>query len=196
MGDSMMVAPSLSGAGAWEAPGMTATPGSAQLAYGELIGSAQPMRWLFDELHRIERTLLSVLIQGESGTGKELVARAIHSRSAVASGPLVAINCGAIQRELVASELFGHRRGAFTGAVESRVGAFEAAHGGTLFLDEIGELPLDLQPLLLRALEEGVVTRVGETQPRGVRVRVLAATHVALEERVRRGTFRADLYYR
>lgn len=164
--------------------------------YGELIGNAVPMRFLFDELSRIERTLLSVLIQGESGTGKELVARAIHGHSRVANGPLVSINCGAIQRELVASELFGHRRGAFTGAVESRVGAFEAAHGGTLFLDEIGELPLDLQPLLLRALEEGVVTRVGETQPRGVRVRVIAATHVDLEERVRCGAFRADLYYR
>lgn len=164
--------------------------------YGELVTQSAPMLRLFELLHRLESSLLSVLIEGESGTGKELVARAIHGHSELRTGPFVAINCGAVQRELVASELFGHRRGAFTGAVESRQGAFEAASGGTLFLDEIAELPLELQPMLLRALEQRVVTRLGETEPRPVNLRVLSASHVSLAEQVQAGRFRRDLYYR
>lgn len=164
--------------------------------YGELVTQAPPMLRLFDLLHRLESSLLSATIEGESGTGKELVARAIHGHSPVRNGPFVAINCGAVQRELVASELFGHRRGAFTGAIESRRGAFESADGGTLFLDEIAELPLELQPMLLRALEQREVTRLGETEPRPVNIRVLSASHAQLADRVRAGRFRRDLYYR
>jgi transcriptional regulator with GAF, ATPase, and Fis domain len=137
-----------------------------------------------------------VLVEGESGVGKELVARALHDGSPAARGPLVVVNCGAIPRELVASELFGHTRGAFTGAVDTRRGAFECADGGTLFLDEIGELPLDVQPVLLRALETGDVRPVGADRGRRVRVRVIAATNRDLEEETRAGRFREDLYYR
>jgi DNA-binding NtrC family response regulator len=128
--------------------------------------------------------------------GKELVTRAIHEGSRVSSGPFVPLNCGSVGRDLVQSALFGHRRGAFTGAVEARRGAFVAADGGTLFLDEIGELPLEVQPALLRTLETGEVTPVGEDAPRKVRVRVIAATHRDLASWVREGKFRQDLYYR
>jgi len=173
-----------------------AESGSGPESYGELVAASASMCHLFALLERLEGSLLNVLIEGESGTGKELIARAIHEHSSVAAGPLVAVNCGAIQRALVQSELFGHKKGAFTGAVEARAGAFEAAHGGTLFLDEIGELPLDLQPVLLRALEERAIVPVGETKPRPVRVRLIAATNRALSERVAAGEFREDLYYR
>ncbi len=139
---------------------------------------------------------MNVLIEGESGTGKELIARALHDGSDVRSGPFVALNCGALDRALVRSELFGHKKGAFTGALGESVGAFAEADGGTLFLDEIGELPLEIQPVLLRALESGATTRVGETKPRPVKVRVIAATHRQLKEDVSEGLFRADLYYR
>ena len=164
--------------------------------YGELLGVSPAMRKLFHMLLRLEGSLVSILIQGDSGTGKELIARSIHHASAVARGPFVAINCGAIPRELISSTLFGHKRGAFTGAVESHVGAFEAADGGTLFLDEIGELPLESQPTLLRALESGEILPVGETDVRQVQVRVLAATNRDLLSAVEQRSFREDLYYR
>jgi DNA-binding NtrC family response regulator len=154
------------------------------------------MRRLFAILKRLEGSLVNVLVQGESGVGKELVARAIHEGSSRGAAPLLAVNCGGIARELVLSELFGHKRGAFTGAVEARVGAFEAAHGGTLFLDEIGELPLDVQPTLLRVLESGEVRPLGENEAKRVSVRIVAATNKNLEEEVKAGRFRGDLYYR
>jgi transcriptional regulator with GAF, ATPase, and Fis domain len=154
------------------------------------------MRHLCAILQRLEGSLVNVLVQGESGVGKELVARAIHQGSPRADGPLVVVNCGAIARELILSELFGHKKGAFTGALERRVGAFEAADGGTIFLDEIGELPLEVQPVLLRALESGEVRPVGENEAKTVSVRVIAATNRDLEEGVKAGAFRADLYYR
>lgn len=164
--------------------------------YGRLRGNALGMRQLYAVLTRLEGSLVSVLIEGESGTGKELAAEAIHEHSAVAKGPLIAINCGALDRALVRTELFGHRKGAFTGAVDSQLGAFELASGGTLFLDEIGELPLEVQPVLLRALESGKIKRVGETVEQSVNVRVIAATNRDLGAEVRAGRFREDLYYR
>jgi transcriptional regulator with GAF, ATPase, and Fis domain len=154
------------------------------------------MRGLFGTLRRLEGSLVSILVIGESGVGKELVARALHEGSGVAAGPLVALNCGAFPKDLIASELFGHKKGAFTGALEARKGAFESADGGTLFLDELGELPLDVQPMLLRALESGEVRPLGSDAARHVRVRVVAATNRALEDDVRAGRFREDLYYR
>lgn len=164
--------------------------------YRGMIGSSLSMRRLFGALQRLEGSLVTVLINGESGVGKELVARALHEGSAVGSASLVVVNCGAIAPELVASELFGHKRGAFTGAREARRGAFESADGGTLFLDEIGELPLDVQPMLLRALEAGEVRPVGSDRSTHVRVRVVAATHRDLRSDIAAGRFREDLYYR
>jgi len=165
-------------------------------SYGRLLGRSAPMRALFSRMLRLEGSLVPVLVEGESGVGKELVARALHDRSKVASGPFMAINCGALPRELVLSELFGHKRGAFTGAHEARRGAFEEADGGTLFLDEIGELPLDVQPTLLRALETNEIRPVGSNESRRVQVRVVAATNRDLGEEVAQGRFRADLFYR
>jgi DNA-binding NtrC family response regulator len=165
-------------------------------SYGDLIGVSPSMRQLFAKLVRLEGSKVNVLIVGESGTGKELVARAIHEHSSVRHGPMVVFNCGALDRQLVRSELFGHERGAFTGAVRRHVGAFESAHGGTLFLDEIAELPLDIQPVILRALEQRRIAPVGATEERAVDVRVIAATHRNLTEQVRAGQFREDLYYR
>jgi two-component system response regulator GlrR len=164
--------------------------------YRGMVGAALAMRTLFGALSRLEGSLVTVLVTGESGVGKELVARALHEGSAVANGPLVTVNCGAIAPELVASELFGHRRGAFTGASDARKGAFESADGGTLFLDEIGELPLDVQPMLLRALESGEIRAVGSDRSTHVRVRVVAATHRDLRSDVRANRFREDLFYR
>ena len=169
---------------------------SERVGYRELIGRSAAMMQLFGLLTRLEGTLVNVLVEGASGVGKELVAKALHRGSSIAQGPFVVVNCGAIGRELVLSELFGHRKGAFTGANENRIGAFEAADGGTLFLDEIGELPLDMQPALLRALESGEIKPLGETATRHVKVRVIAATNRHLKERVQRGEFRDDLYYR
>jgi DNA-binding NtrC family response regulator len=161
-----------------------------------MIGMAPAMQALFGKIARLDGSLLPILLLGETGTGKELVARALHEGSRVAEGPFVAVNCGAIARELVASTLFGHRKGAFTGATDARRGAFGAADGGTLLLDEIGELPLEMQPSLLRALESGEVTALGEDTPRRVAVRVLAATNRDLLAEVKAGRFREDLYYR
>jgi DNA-binding NtrC family response regulator len=164
--------------------------------YGRLLGGSKAMRRVYGLLRRLEGSLANVLITGETGTGKELAARALHDHSHVARGPFVSVNCGALERNLARSELFGHVRGAFTGAVDARAGAFEVANGGTLFLDEIGELPLDIQPLLLRAIEQGLIVRVGETQGRPVKVRLIAATHRDLKQLVLEERFREDLYYR
>ena len=165
-------------------------------SFGQLYGASTPMRELFALLDRVARVETSVLIQGESGTGKELAARAIHDRSERATQPFIVFDCSATPSALIESELFGHMKGAFTGALEERKGAFASAEGGSLFLDEIGELPLDLQPKLLRALERQEVKRLGEDNYRSVNVRVLSATHRDLSEAVRAGRFRADLYYR
>jgi DNA-binding NtrC family response regulator len=161
-----------------------------------LIGRSVPMRELFALLARVAPSEAAVLIQGETGTGKELVAHAIHERSRRKGRPFVVLDCGAVPPTLIESELFGHERGAFTGAVAARAGVFERADGGTLFMDELGELALELQPKLLRALETGEVLRVGAERPIKVDVRVLAATHRDLAVMVHEGRFRADLYYR
>ena len=170
-------------------------PSSAR-QFGELFGESLGMRELFAIMERVAPTEVTVLIEGESGTGKELAARAIHHASARAAKPYVVFDCAAIPRELAESELFGHRRGAFTGAVEDREGAFHRADGGTICLDEIGELPLDLQPKLLRVLETGEVRAVGDDVVRRVDVRVLASTNRELGAEARRGAFRSDLLYR
>jgi DNA-binding NtrC family response regulator len=165
-------------------------------SYGDLIGVSAAMRLLFNQLVRLEGSKVNVLIAGETGTGKELVARAIHEHSPAQRGPLVCVNCGALDRNLVRSELFGHQRGAFTGATQSQLGAFAAAEGGTLFLDEIGELPLDVQPVLLRALELRKITPVGAHGEHSIDVRFIAATNRDLRREVERGQFREDLLYR
>ncbi len=164
--------------------------------YGEIIGACDGMRQVFKKIDKVARADVSVLITGETGTGKELIANEIHRRSARAKGPFVVINCGAIPEHLLESELFGHVRGAFTGAVATREGKFQAAAGGTLFLDEIGEMPLLLQVKILRAIQEKQVTKVGDNKPERVDIRVLTATHRDLEKMVREQTFREDLYYR
>lgn len=164
--------------------------------FGEIIGACPSMMEVFRKLQKVATTDISVLITGETGTGKELIAREIHRRSPRAKGPFITINCGAIPENLIESELFGHVRGAFTGAVANRPGKFQAADGGTLFLDEIGELPLNLQVKLLRVLQERVVYRVGDNRPEKLDIRIVAATHRVLEDEVRGGNFREDLYYR
>ena len=164
--------------------------------YGELLGTGASMREVYRRIEKVAPTDVTVLVRGETGTGKELVAREIHRRSPRAGAPFVAVNCAAIPEGLLESELFGHVKGAFTGAVASRAGRFQAASGGTLFLDEIGEMPPSLQVKLLRALQERVVQRVGEARPEPVDIRVVAATHRALEADVRAGRFREDLFYR
>jgi two-component system NtrC family response regulator len=161
-----------------------------------LVGASAGLDAVRRLVSRVAASDSSVLVRGETGTGKELVARAIHDGSPRATGPLVAVNCGALPEHLVESELFGHRKGAFTGAEEHRAGLFEVADGGTLFLDEIGELPKALQPRLLRALESGEIRRVGDNHPITVDVRVVCATHRSLEEMVAAGTFREDLLFR
>jgi transcriptional regulator with GAF, ATPase, and Fis domain len=161
-----------------------------------MTGASAVMLRLFTTISRLDGSLVPVLVQGESGVGKELVARAIHEGSRVGTGPFVPVNCALLSRELAASTLFGHAPGAFTGAVSARQGAFVSAHEGTLFLDEVGELPLEAQGSLLRALETGEVLPLGQDTTRSVRVRVLAATNRDLTERVRAGGFREDLYFR
>jgi DNA-binding NtrC family response regulator len=165
-------------------------------SFGEVIGVSLPMRHLFSTLERLARTEVPALIEGESGVGKEVVARALHVESSRARRPFVSLDCGALPASLIESELFGHVKGAFTGAAEPRVGLIEAAQGGTLFLDEVGNLPLDLQPKLLRVLEQREVRPLGGVSTRAVDVRVVAATNLSLVDAVRDGSFRQDLYYR
>ena len=169
---------------------------AAPAAPAEILGQAPAMQEVFRAIGRLSQANVTVLITGESGTGKELVARALHRHSMRAAGPFVAINTAAIPKDLLESELFGHERGAFTGAQASRRGRFEQAEGGTLFLDEIGDMPLDLQVRLLRVLSDGEYYRVGGTSPLKANVRIIAATHQDLEERVRQGLFREDLLHR
>jgi transcriptional regulator with PAS, ATPase and Fis domain len=171
-------------------------PLSERDSFGEVLGKSQAMRHVFALLERAASTDSTVLVLGETGTGKELVAQAVHERSPRAPKPFVTVDCGAMPENLMESELFGHVRGAFTGAVSERRGAFEEADGGTIFFDEIGELPLTLQPKLLRALESRQVRRVGSNQSRRVDVRVVAATNRSLARCVNEGSFREDLYYR
>jgi len=165
-------------------------------AQGEMIGTCAPMKAMFKILRRVAPTDLTVLVLGETGTGKELVAREIHKLSGRKANAFIAINCGAIPENLLESELFGHKKGSFTGAVSDKVGKVEAASGGTLFLDEIGEMPMPLQVKLLRVLQENTIERIGELQPRKVELRVVAATNKDLEELIKSGDFREDLYYR
>jgi two-component system, NtrC family, nitrogen regulation response regulator GlnG len=169
---------------------------SAQTEMPEMLGQAPAMQDVFRAIGRLSQSNVTVLITGESGSGKELVARALHKHSPRADGPLVAINTAAIPKDLLESELFGHERGAFTGAQSMRRGRFEQAEGGTLFLDEIGDMPFDLQTRLLRVLSDGQFYRVGGHQPLKANVRVIAATHQNLDDRVRQGAFREDLYHR
>jgi two-component system response regulator GlrR len=164
--------------------------------FGNLIGAAPTMRKMFADLARIAPSEATVLITGESGTGKELVAEAIHEASKRAAGPLVVVDCGAIPATLFENELFGHERGSFTGADRATPGAFERADGGTLFLDEIGELPIELQPKLLRAVQSRMIRRIGASRPTACDVRIVAATNRDLAREVNRGGFREDLYYR
>ena len=161
-----------------------------------IIGNSQPMREIRKLIETIADSPATVMINGESGTGKELVAQALHYQSPRANANFVPLNCAAIPKDLMESELFGHRKGAFTGALADRVGRFELAHGGTLFLDEIGDLSLDMQVKLLRVLQERTVDPVGSSRPVEVDVRVVAATHRDLEEEIAAGRFREDLYYR
>jgi two-component system response regulator AtoC len=161
-----------------------------------LVFHSAAMREIFSLVQKVASSSSPVLITGETGTGKELVARAVHAEGERKNGPFVAVNCSAISPTLIESELFGHAKGAFTGADRERPGLFAAAHRGTLFLDEIGELPLELQPKLLRVLQEGEILRVGESQPRRIDVRVVAATSRNVREEVAKGRFREDLFYR
>ncbi len=167
-----------------------------RLSFANMIAGSRAMRAVTDTAGRVAQSDTTVLLEGESGTGKELLAKAIHVHSPRSRGPFVTINCGAIPEQLLESELFGHRRGAFTGAVADKRGKFEAAEGGTIFLDEIGELPGPLQVKMLRVLQEREIDKVGETRPIKVNVRVIAATNRDLEKMVSDSTFRDDLYYR
>src|SRR5690554_761498 len=161
-----------------------------------MFGTCEPMQRVFTLIRKVAPTETTVLVQGESGTGKELVARALHLLSPRATKPLISVNCAAIPESLIESELFGHEKGAFTGAVSARTGLIEAADGGSLFLDEIGELPAEAQARLLRVLQEGEIRKVGSTQSQKVNVRMIAATHRNLKAMTRTGEFREDLYYR
>ncbi len=176
--------------------GATPSPMSSGDSFGELVGESPIMRELFATLERIAKKEIGILIQGETGTGKEEVARAIHAKSARANAPFVVIDATSLPETLTESLLFGHEKGAFTGAAERRVGFFEAANGGTIFLDEIGELPAPLQAKFLRVLERHEVTRVGGQAPIQIDVRVIAATHRDLRHEIEGGRFREDLYFR
>ncbi len=163
---------------------------------GNVIGTSEKMRQVFDLVERVSKTNVTVLIEGESGTGKELIAKGIHFSGIRKDGPFIAINCAAIPETLIEAELFGYKRGAFTGAAHESKGKFEEANGGTLFLDEISAMPLQSQTRLLRVLQEQEVTRLGENSPRKIDVRIIAATNENLPELVKENTFREDLYYR
>ena len=164
--------------------------------YGRMLGRSPAMRRIFALLPRVAASDATVLLEGETGTGKGLLAEMLHAESPRKGGPFVTVDCGSIPPTLIGSELFGHTRGAFTGAVAPKVGAFAAAQGGTVFLDEVGELPLEMQPQLLRVLEERTVKRLGSVEPLKLDVRVIAATNVDLRQAVNRGSFRSDLFYR
>jgi len=166
------------------------------MRFGDIIGSCPAMQEVFRKVQKVATTDVSVLITGETGTGKELIARELHRRSVRAKGPFVTLNCGAIPENLLESELFGHVRGAFTGAVANKPGKFHIADGGTIFLDEIGEMPLLLQVKLLRVLQEKTIVRVGDTRTESVDIRILAATHRNLDTEIKANRFREDLYYR
>ena len=165
-------------------------------SFSGILGQSPAMQKLYSLVRKISASSVAILLQGETGTGKELVARAIHSLSDRAESPLITLNCGAIPKTLIESEFFGHKKGAFTGSEEERIGAFERANTGTIFLDEIGELPLDLQPKLLRVIEEKSVTRVGANTSNPTDFRLIAATNRTLDEEVTKGNFRQDLYFR
>jgi len=165
-------------------------------AYAGIVGNSEKIEQLIDLIERVKNNRATVLIQGESGTGKELVARAIHYKGTFAANPFIAVNCGAIPGELLEAELFGYRKGAFTGASEDRPGFFQAAAGGTIFLDEIGTAPLTVQTRLLRVLQEKEVRRIGEQKAKKIELRIVAATNSDLLQMVEKGSFREDLYYR
>lgn len=169
---------------------------SDKTRYGELIGRNAKMREIYTILEKISPTDATIIIEGETGTGKEVVARTIHQQSRRREGPFIVFDCGAVPENLIESELFGHEKGSFTGAISTRQGVFELAHGGTVFLDELGELALELQPKLLRVLEQREVRRIGGAKPLKVDVRVVAATNRKLEQEVKAGRFREDLFYR
>jgi Nif-specific regulatory protein len=169
---------------------------SGKYEFSGIIGKSKAMQEIFLMIQKVAPLTTTILIQGDTGTGKELVARAIHFNGPRRSRPLLTVNCGAMPRELLESELFGHKKGAFSGAISDKAGIFESANGGTIFLDEIGEMHLDLQVKLLRVLQEGMIRRVGENFDRKVDVRVIAATNRDLDEDVKAGVFRRDLYYR
>jgi len=167
-----------------------------EYSFQNMVGNSPAMHSIFDLVKRVSQTPTNVLVTGESGTGKEVVAKAIHYNGPLKDKPFVTINCGAIPENLMESEMFGHKKGSFTGAVTDKVGLFEVADSGTLFLDEVGELPLTIQVKLLRAIQERVIRRVGAVDDMKVEVRIIAATNRNLEEMVQKGTFRQDLYYR
>lgn len=176
--------------------GFVGRNGTALAARFGMVGESAPIRELFAVLPKIAKSEAPVLITGESGTGKELIARAIHANSSRADGPFVAVNCAALPDTLIQSELFGHEKGAFTGAHQRKIGKFEAAQGGTILLDEIGDLPIQMQVNLLRCLESHTIDRVGGGDSISVDIRIITATHVNLEDAVKAGKFREDLYYR
>ncbi|MBK9321472.1 MAG: sigma-54-dependent Fis family transcriptional regulator [Bdellovibrionaceae bacterium] len=165
-------------------------------SFQNMVGNSQAMHQIFDLVKRVSQTPTNILITGESGTGKEVIAKAIHYNGPLKDRPFVTVNCGAIPENLMESEMFGHKKGSFTGAVTDKSGLFEVADTGTLFLDEVGELPLSIQVKLLRAIQERVIRRVGATDDNKVEVRIIAATNRNLEEMVAKGTFRQDLFYR
>ena len=165
-------------------------------SFGKVLGRSQPMLAMYEKLEKAASTESTIVLLGETGTGKEVIAESIHAASARRARPFVIVDCGNMAPNLIESELFGHAKGAFSGAVSERKGAFLEADGGTVFLDEIGELPIDLQPRLLRVLESGTVKRLGEDKPRKVDVRIIAATHRDIEGEVKKGTFRQDLWFR
>ncbi|MCB0403143.1 MAG: sigma-54-dependent Fis family transcriptional regulator [Bdellovibrionales bacterium] len=168
----------------------------SKYAFDNIIGGAPPMLRIYEMVRRIANTKSSVLITGESGTGKELIARAVHYNGPLKNRPFVTVNCGAIPENLMESEMFGHRKGSFTGAIADKKGLFEVANGGTIFLDELGELPLSMQVKLLRVIQEGTFKRVGGTEDIQVEVRIISATNKDLEAEVKGGRFREDLFYR
>ncbi len=167
-----------------------------EYSFQNLVGNSETMHRIYELIKRVSQTPTNVLVTGESGTGKEMVAKAIHFNGPLKDRPFVTVNCGAIPESLMESEMFGHKKGSFTGAVADKVGLFEVADGGTLFLDEVGELPLSIQVKLLRAIQERVIRRVGATEDSKIEVRIIAATNRDLEDMVKTGAFRQDLFYR